>query len=143
MALQNRVYYRGQQPAKVWEMRAAYTPVVVRQAMGANLRLVVAERKNLRQKRIYGRGQQFAGRFSYKLRDGDRTVISGNRFAVKNIAASKSGFKYAQVRDDMTGYSKRLQMNKDAKTAPDAVKNTRAARSRNIRQAMRKVNELR
>ena len=140
--LVNRIYYRKPRPAISWNMRAAATPLIVRRAMGKNLSLVVKARRKAKQETIYDRGLKPKGRFTNKLLNGDKTFVGGNVFGVRCDVKSKRGFKYAQVRNDMTGYSKRLKMRKESNFAGIAEKETRAQRSRNIREAMREVNAI-
>lgn len=142
MALSNRVYYSTAHPAKRWWARAEATPLIMRRALGACVKELLAERKKIMRETIYQRGRQFAGRFSFTLMKSEQPFFAGNRAGVVNNAKSKRGYKYAAKRHDMRGYSKRLQTRKESFWALKAERGTRPRRERIIRQAKTEIQRV-
>lgn len=137
--MKNRVYSSGDNPAELWAMRAAYTPLVMRRALGRNASIVRAKRIAIMDETIYNRGLRPPGRFTYRLRKSEKIRFAGATVRIENTATSRSGFKYAQLRHDMRGFSKRYQARKESFWATKAQRETRGDRLRVIRQAQREI----
>jgi hypothetical protein len=140
--LTNRIYYSRVHPATRWTMRAQRTPLIMRRALGECVRILFAARRETMLETIYHRGLQFAGRFTWVLYRSETIFFAGTQGGVANNAKSRRGYRYAQRRHDMRGYSKRLQMRKESFWASKATRKTAPARRRIVRDAMRECNRI-
>jgi hypothetical protein len=138
--IRNRVYFAGDRPAELWQMRANHTPVAMRRALGRAIKLLSYERIVQMVDTIYMRGEKPRGRFTYRLRNSEVVYFRGTTASVGNVAKSRKGYAYAQKRHDAKGYSKKYKMRKESQFATKALKNTARERNEIIRDALRETN---
>lgn len=137
MAITNRVYSVGDRPAELWAVRSRALAGDVRAALGECVTVLLAARRRIMNDTIYNRGLKPPGRFTNRLRNSERPYRGATRASVVNNATSKGGYRYADRRHNMRGYSRRYQARKESFWATKALRETQTQRNRIIRQALR------
>lgn len=125
------IYTNRKNMARSFRSKAVVAPAVFRAVNGRNVSLVAAARKRIMESKLYRRSGN--PNLTRRLINSEQIRFKGLTGEISNTAP------YAQHRNDETGTSEAYGHDKELHFAEGGVAETRAERSRNVREGMRQI----